>query len=256
MKVRNSLRVRASDRNVPSILDVIIDTPRLWMPRVVMHSCAASITTPTPCGLQHVVDAAGDFGRHLFLHLEAAREDVDHAGQLADADDLAGRQVTHVGAADDRRHVVLAVRFELDVAQHDHLVVAAGLLERAAQVVARVDRVAGKPVGVGVDDALRRIEQAFASRVFAGPAQQRADGVLGCGPADVVASGDPWGGSVGAAFMSSLLRRAGDFGCTAMSRSPASTDLSRLAAPVHAATHSRRPCRPGARNAPRPGRSR
>ena len=43
-------RVRASLRNEPSILLVIMDTPRLWMPRVVMHSCAASITTPTPRG--------------------------------------------------------------------------------------------------------------------------------------------------------------------------------------------------------------
>ena len=36
-KRRNSARVRASLRNVPSIWLVIIDTPRLCTPRVVMH---------------------------------------------------------------------------------------------------------------------------------------------------------------------------------------------------------------------------
>src|SRR5256885_3749722 len=35
---RNSARVRASARNVPVIRLVNIDTPRLWTPRVVMHS--------------------------------------------------------------------------------------------------------------------------------------------------------------------------------------------------------------------------
>ena len=91
MKRRNSARVRASSRNVPSIWLVIIETPRLCTPRVVMHWCTASMTTPTPRGLQHVVDAVRDLRGHLFLHLEAARIGVDHARELADADDLVGR---------------------------------------------------------------------------------------------------------------------------------------------------------------------
>ena len=37
MKRRNSARVLASARNVPSMLLVIMETPRLWTPRVVMH---------------------------------------------------------------------------------------------------------------------------------------------------------------------------------------------------------------------------
>ena len=67
------------------------------------------MTTPTPRGLQHVVDAVRDLRGQLLLHLEAARVGVDHARELADADDLVGRQVADVRAADDRRHVVLAV---------------------------------------------------------------------------------------------------------------------------------------------------
>ena len=51
MKRRNSARVRASLRNVPVMRLVIIDTLRLCTPRVVMHWCTASTTTPTPRGL-------------------------------------------------------------------------------------------------------------------------------------------------------------------------------------------------------------
>jgi hypothetical protein len=121
-------------------LEVTMLTPRLWMPRVVMHSCAPSTTTPTPQRLQHVLDALGDLRGHLLLHLEAARVGLDHARQLADADHLAVGQVADVDLADDRRHVVLAMAFVLDVAQHDHLVVAGDFLEGARQVLARIQR--------------------------------------------------------------------------------------------------------------------
>ena len=50
MKRRNSERVRPSSRNAPSMLEVTMLTPRLCTPRVVMHSCAPTTTTATPCG--------------------------------------------------------------------------------------------------------------------------------------------------------------------------------------------------------------
>src|SRR6185312_11769602 len=50
MNCRNSARVRASSRKVPVMRLVIIDTLRLRTPRVVMHWCTASTTTPTPRG--------------------------------------------------------------------------------------------------------------------------------------------------------------------------------------------------------------
>src|SRR5690606_30095498 len=83
---------------------------------------------------QHLLDALRDLRGHLFLHLEAARVGFHHARELADAHHLAVGQVAHVRLADDRCHVVLAVAFELDVAQHDHLVVAGDLLEGALEV--------------------------------------------------------------------------------------------------------------------------
>ncbi len=80
----------------------------------------------------------GDLRGEFLLHLETAREAVDHARQLADPDDPIARQIADVRAPDDGRHVMLAERFERDVAQHDHLVVALDLLEGAAQIGAGI----------------------------------------------------------------------------------------------------------------------
>src|SRR5262245_30955522 len=142
-----------------------------------------------PTRLQHRVDALGDFRGHLLLDLEAAGIRVDDARELADADDLAGRQITDVRPADDRRHVVLAVGLELDVTEHDHLVVTRRFLEGAPQVFARIGSVSAVPVAERGDDAARRITQTLTRRVLARPAQQNphrflgaflVDGATGC----------------------------------------------------------------------------
>ena len=72
--------------------------------------------------LQHVLDAVGNLRCHLFLYLESTCECFDDARQFADTDHLALRQITDVRFADDRRHVMFAVRMEGDVAQQDDLV--------------------------------------------------------------------------------------------------------------------------------------
>ena len=111
------------------------------------HALVAGIDHHRHAGrLQGFLDALGDLRGELFLHLEAAGVALHHARQLADADHAVGRHVADVGAADDRRHVVLAVALELDVAQHHHLVVALDFLEGALEVVGRVLGIAGEPV--------------------------------------------------------------------------------------------------------------
>ena len=135
-----------------------------------------------PARLEHRGDAVGDLRGELLLHLQAPRIAVDHARELADADHLVGGQVADMHPSDDGRHVVLTVRLEADVAQHDHLVVAADLLEGAPQVGGRVDLVAGKPVAVGIHDPMRGVAQALAARVLTRPAQQRAHRALGGAP--------------------------------------------------------------------------
>src|SRR5262249_10215220 len=118
---------------------------------------------------QRVFDAMGDLRGELFLHLEAAGEAVPPAGHASGADYTGRGDVGSVGAAADRRHVVFAVAFELDVAQHDHLVVAFHFLEGAAQVLGRVFVIALEPVRIGLHHALGRVEQAFALRILARP---------------------------------------------------------------------------------------
>ena len=84
-----------------------------------------------------------------------------------------------MGAADEGSDVVFAVRVELDVAQHDDVVVAAHIVEGARQGFGRIFFVAAEILAEGLGHALRGIEQAFAVRVVAGPGEQGADGGLG-----------------------------------------------------------------------------
>ena len=124
---------------------------------------------PHPPRLQHLLHATGGLGGHFLLHLGTSRKTLDDPCKLADTDDLVGRQVTDMRAADDRRHVMLAVRFELDVSQHDHLVIAGHFLKGAAQILAGIDGIAREPFTVCLNDAARRIEQPFASWIIARP---------------------------------------------------------------------------------------
>ncbi len=57
------------------------------------------------------------------LHLQAAGEDIDEAGDFAEADDLAVGHVGDVRLAEEGKQVMLAHGEELDVLDDDHLVV-------------------------------------------------------------------------------------------------------------------------------------
>src|SRR5512139_3338966 len=58
--------------------------------------------------LQDFLQGVGDLRRELLLDLQAEGEGVDHAGELADADDAVVRQVADMDPADDPHHVVVA----------------------------------------------------------------------------------------------------------------------------------------------------
>ena len=88
-------------------------------------------------------------------------------------------QIGDMNLADDRRDMVLAVRFEADVLQRDDLVVAVRLLESALQQRNRILVIAAEKFPVRADDPLRGAEQPLAARVVAGPADQRADRLHG-----------------------------------------------------------------------------
>jgi hypothetical protein len=76
---------------------------------------------------------------------------------------------------------MLAIAFETDVAQHDHLVIALDLLEGPLQHGHRVFLVAAEPLAVGAGHPAGCVEQALAVRVVASPAQQGAHRFLGLG---------------------------------------------------------------------------
>ena len=52
-------------------------------PRIIMHRCAASMTTPTPCGSSTSIERLRDLLGQALLHLQPAGKDLDHARQLA-----------------------------------------------------------------------------------------------------------------------------------------------------------------------------
>jgi hypothetical protein len=127
-------------------------------------------------GAEVILDGVGDLHGHGLLGLETLGEDLDQAGQLGEADHLAGRHVRDPGLAQERRHVVLAMALHVDAAQHDHVVVALHVLEGARQLLGRIAVIAGEPLAIGLDDAFGGVQQAFAVRIVAGPGQQGPHG--------------------------------------------------------------------------------
>ena len=81
--------------------------------------------------------------------------------------------------ADDRRDVVLAMRFETDVLQRDDFVVTIGFLKGALQQRYRIHAIPAEELLVRAHDAVGSVEQPFTARIVAGPAQQGANRVQG-----------------------------------------------------------------------------
>ncbi len=78
--------------------------------------------------------------------------------------------------------MVLAMALDLDLPQHDHVVVALHVLEHPRQLLGRIGLVAVEPLAVGVDHAARRVEQAFTVGVVTGPGDQGAHCLQGLLP--------------------------------------------------------------------------
>ena len=105
------------------------------------------------------------------------------------------------GLADDRCHVMLAVAFEADGAERNHLVVALDLLEGLGQDFRGVHRVAREILLVGLDDTLWRLDQPIARGILAGPAENRAHRLFGF----LLARLALLGGSIGCGFGSGVV---------------------------------------------------
>src|SRR5207302_1223321 len=78
--------------------------------------------------------------------------------------------------ADDRRNVVLAMRFEADVLEDDHLVVTIDLVEGTLQQLDGIGFITAEEFLVGAHHAIRRAAQSLARRIVPGPSDERAYG--------------------------------------------------------------------------------
>src|SRR5262249_46971313 len=85
------------------------------------------------------------------------------------------RDVGDVCLAHERRHVMLAMRREWNIADQPEVVVAADLGKRALEHVERTLAVAPEQLLIGAHDPPRRVAQAFAGRIIARKRDQRLD---------------------------------------------------------------------------------
>ena len=67
--------------------------------------------------LQHTVQTFCDFGSHFLLNLKTLRIDIDKPCELRNSNNSVARQIADVSTSDDRRHVMLAMRFEPDISK-------------------------------------------------------------------------------------------------------------------------------------------
>ncbi len=127
-------------------------------PRIDMQRCEASITTATPERPDLLAERLGDLVGQPFLHLQAAREDLDEARDLAQPDDAALRDVGDVASAEERQQVMLAETVEVDVLDDHHLVIIDGE-ERVVEDGVDVGGVTAGQETKRLLHSLRRVEQ-------------------------------------------------------------------------------------------------
>ena len=123
--------------------------------RSVMHWWRGADHDGDALGASASLDGVGDLRRERLLHLQPAREDVDDACELGQADDAPVRNVGDVRDAGERRDVVLAMALEAHVAQQDHVAIAGDVLEGAGELGRGILAIAAEALLEGLDDALR-----------------------------------------------------------------------------------------------------
>ena len=145
-----------------------------------MQVCSASMTTPTPRGLELVLQVVGDAFGESFLGLGSAGVKVDHPGELRETEDAVAGQVADVGDADEGQHVVLAERLQRQVLHQHELVVTLVVGERGEVEV----RAAGH-LDQGPSHPARGLDEVLVVQVQAQGDEQVSGGPLRRGGVDV-----------------------------------------------------------------------
>src|SRR5436305_6222801 len=76
--------------------------------------------------LDYLLNTLGDLGGEALLDLQTAGEQLELAGNFAEADDLAIRDIGDVNFSEEWKHVMFAKAEHLDVFDDDHFVVGDG----------------------------------------------------------------------------------------------------------------------------------
>ena len=100
--------------------------------------------------LQLTLDCNRDLRRRSPLDLQAPQVSLDYAREPGDADDPPVRDIADPGGADDRRRLVLAMAFESDAAQREHLVVTVDFLESLAEDLLGVVSIVAEIIAIGL----------------------------------------------------------------------------------------------------------
>ena len=109
------MRVLAWSRNAPSIALVTANEFCFSTPRIDMQRCVPSQTTGHAERVDFLENRLGDLVGQALLNLEPPGEDIHQAGDLAQADHTAPRNVGDVALAEERQEMVLAQAVEVDV---------------------------------------------------------------------------------------------------------------------------------------------
>ena len=81
--------------------------------------------------IEMVLDALRDLGSQAFLDLQAARICLEHTGKLGNANHAVARHIGNRCLADDRSHMVFAMRLERNVLEQHQFIIAANFGEPA-----------------------------------------------------------------------------------------------------------------------------
>src|SRR6202050_1375124 len=117
-------------------------------------------------GFDYLLDGFGNLRGQSLLNLQAAGKEFDQAGDFAEADYLAVRDVGYMHFAEEWQQMVLAEAEHFYVFDDDHLVVVDGE-ERAFEQGLGIFAVAAGEELQGLVNSLRSLLETFAVRVFA-----------------------------------------------------------------------------------------
>lgn len=115
--------------------------------------------------LKDVFDGLRDIHSQALLHLKSASKNLDRAGDLGQADDLAIRDVAHMDSPEEGHHMVLTLAEKVDVFDKHHFVVV-DVKKRARKDFSGILFVALGKKPHSFCHAAWGLEQAVSARVF------------------------------------------------------------------------------------------